>query len=415
LAALLPAVLILLPAVAIADAYSDARAELVAAWEAEDYALMRSAAASALEARPGYAGALFNLALAEALSGHAQASLAVLEMLLAQQVDFGADEMREFEGLHRLHGWAGYVKAVQRLYEPVGEATIAWRWQDGDFVPEGFAIDPAGGAWLGSIRQGTIVHLGDEPRIVARPGPHWSVYGMRLHQARLWFVSTATAQFVPQHGATADGTGLFTFDPETGAIERQVLLPPTRSEQMLGDLEFGKHGEIYLADQAGGGLYRFEPRTRSLDVLIAPGRLASPQGMALDSGGGHLYVADYVAGLFRVGLADGTVTPVPAPQDTNLYGIDGLYRYRDSLIAIQNGVQPNRVVQLQLEEDGSSVAASRILAMNLPEFDEPNLGQVDGDRFLFIANSHWNRFDREGNLPAGLSGPVVLEIALSAF
>ena len=39
--------------------------------------------------------------------------------------------------------------------------------------------------------------------------------------------------------------------------------------------------------------------------------------------------------------------------------------------------------------------------MNLEHFDEPNLGTVVGDEFYFIANSHWNRFDRDGNLPEG--------------
>ena len=50
--------------------------------------------------------------------------------------------------------------------------------------------------------------------------------------------------------------------------------------------------------------------------------------------------------------------------------------------------------------------------MNLPEFDEPNLCQVVGDDFYFIANSHWNRFDRDNNLPQGLSGPIILKVTL---
>jgi len=51
--------------------------------------------------------------------------------------------------------------------------------------------------------------------------------------------------------------------------------------------------------------------------------------------------------------------------------------------------------------------------MNLPEFDEPNLGVIRGDDFLIIANSHWNRFDRDGNLPDDLTAPIVLKIDLS--
>ncbi|MDJ0910373.1 MAG: hypothetical protein QNI99_14335, partial [Woeseiaceae bacterium] len=49
---------------ATADDYADARAELVAAYQAQDFTAMRSAAERALAARPGHPGALFNLAFA---------------------------------------------------------------------------------------------------------------------------------------------------------------------------------------------------------------------------------------------------------------------------------------------------------------------------------------------------------------
>jgi len=43
---------------------------------------------------------------------------------------------------------------------------------------------------------------------------------------------------------------------------------------------------------------------------------------------------------------------------------------------------------------------------------EPTLGVVVGDEFFFVANSHWNRFDAEANLPAELTGPIVLKLSL---
>lgn len=71
---LLPAILFFslccaCPATADTAAYDAARAELIAAYQAQDYAAMRVAAETALLARPGYPGARFNLALAEALGG----------------------------------------------------------------------------------------------------------------------------------------------------------------------------------------------------------------------------------------------------------------------------------------------------------------------------------------------------------
>ena len=52
--------------------------------------------------------------------------------------------------------------------------------------------------------------------------------------------------------------------------------------------------------------------------------------------------------------------------------------------------------------------------MNLPEFDEPTLGTIVGDHFYFVANSHWNRYDADNNLPDDLTGPIVLRLELPA-
>ena len=59
------------------------------------------------------------------------------------------------------------------------------------------------------------------------------------------------------------------------------------------------------------------------------------------------------------------------------------------------------------------IIGMRILAANLPEFDEPTLGAIHNDSFYFVANSHWNRFDRESRLPEGLTGPIVLKLGLN--
>jgi len=65
-----------------------------------------------------------------------------------------------------------------------------------------------------------------------------------------------------------------------------------------------------------------------------------------------------------------------------------------------------------LSADGTAIESAEILAMNLPQFDEPTLGALVGDDFYFVANSHWNRFDADNNLPEDLSGPIVLKIGL---
>ena len=405
----------LIATAAIADDYGDARADLVAAYQAQDYAAMRAAAERSLEARPGYAGALFNLALAQILDGDEYAAMDTLNVLLEKKIDFGVKDMDQFEPLRRMPDWGPYSEAVAKLHEPVGEAEVAFAHDEGQFIPEGIALDGNGGVFLGSIRNGDIIHIGETPRILvtAEQGGHWSVFGMRHDgNGTLWYVSSALDEFRGREHDDDGKSGLFAVDTKTGEMKAQVVLPDTGTKQVLGDLILVDDDTIFLADQADGIVYKYTISSGEFSTVIDRGSIVSPQGIVLDESGEYLYVADYVGGLYRAHVESGAVEKITALETASDYGIDGLYRRGNKLIAIQNGIQPNRVVEFELSDEGNEIVAGRILAMNLPEFDDPNLGEVAGDEFVFIANSHWPQFDREFNLPEELVGPVVMRVRL---
>jgi sugar lactone lactonase YvrE len=394
---------------AVADDYAAARAELIAAYQAKDFAAMVIAAQHALMERPGYPAARFNLALAHALNGDAGASLRVLESLLASGIDFNVAELEEFAEVRSLAGWPAYEQGIRALRQPVGNATVAEQRDDDRFVPEGIAIDADGRILLGSIRRGTIVR-GDE--VLSRRQGHWSVFGMRFHNdGSLWFASAAVPQLADV-GADQGKTGLFRLDMESGKITRAALLPQRVDEQVLGDLVLAGD-TIYTTDSLTGALYRYDIAADEFTALLEPGTFGSPQGLVLDESGKHLYVADYIGGLYRVAVGDGKVERLVLQGPASDFGIDGLYRYHDRLIAIQNGIQPHRVTAFRLSPEGTSIVEARVLAANLPGFDEPTLGAIGDDAFYFVANSHWNRFDRDNALPDGLAGPIVLKVSLA--
>lgn len=397
---------------AVADDYRLARAELVAAYQQADYPAMLVAAQKALVARPGFPGALFNLAMAQALGGDAQASLQTLQVLPPKGVDFGADELDVFAALRDLNGWNAYLSDVQSLYEPVGDASVVLNVDIPHFVPEGIAINESGDVFLGSIRTGALLRAAENNRTVSNGDGHWSVFGMRFHSdGSLWFASAAVPQ-LENVGDSEGRSGLFRIEPTSGKITRAAILPQGEAAQVLGDLIIADNNTIYTTDSLSGAVYRYFIEADEFEILVERGELGSPQGLVLDQSGQYLYVADYIGGLFRVSLEDGDLVKLTVPENVTDYGIDGLYRYGDELIAIQNGIRPHRVVALKLAGDGLSVTGSNTLASNLAEFDEPTLGVVRGDDFYFVANSHWNRFDAENNLPDDLSGPIILKIAL---
>lgn len=407
--------LVLMPPLAWANDYRDARAELIEAYNAGDFSAMRVAGERALAARPGHAGALYNLSLAQVLDGDAAASLATLKRLLRQNVDFDVATNDAFEPLKALPDWKSYAAAAARVQEPIGSARVVHSYDVGDFIPEGIAVNDDNEVFLGSIRHGSIVRIGASTEVLAYPGKvsHWSVYGMRLDEGRLWFVSSAINQFADLDATDKGKNGVFAIDISTGEYIASEVFPAGDNEQVFGDLLFLDSDNLLLVDQLQGTLYQYTISTGALSTYLQDSPLLSPQGIVKDASGKYLYIADYLAGIYRITLSNRVIEKVSTPDDVNVYGIDGLYRFEDRLIAIQNGVQPNRVVALTLSADGSAVSRGEILAMNLPEFDEPNLGQVIRDKFWFVANSHWNRFDQDNNLPANLSGPIILEIDLS--
>ena len=397
---------------AAADDYADARAELVAAYQVQDFVAMATAAEKSLLARPEYPGALFNLALAYALGGNNESSLATLDSLLVKGIDFGADQMDEFVALRELPGWDTYMRRVKALYEPVGAAEVALHFDDGQFVPEGIAIDEDGDIYLGSIRKGLLIQSGGETRVLSDRQGHWSVFGMRFHEdGTLWFASAAVPQLVDV-GAEEGSSGLFQLDVGSGEILRSAVLPRIEEKRVLGDLVISGDG-IYTTDSLTGAVYRYDVKSDEFDALVEPGRLGSPQGLVLDQSGEFLYVADYIGGLYRLTLADNSLHKVSVPVAVSDYGIDGLYRHGNQLLAIQNGARPHRVVSFALSDDGLSILDHRVVAANLEAFDEPTLGTVQGDDFYFVANSHWNRFDRENRLPEGLTGPIILKLSMA--
>ena len=399
---------LLITATASADDYAEARAKLVAAYQAQDFPAMVGAAREALQARPGYPGARFNLALAHVLNGDAEASLGELERLAADGIDFGVADVEEFSPVRALPGWGRYADKLQELNEPVGDAVVVLQRDDDRFIPEGIAIDADGRILLGSIRHGTIAR-GDD--VLTRRQGHWSVFGMRFHDdGALWFASAAVSQF-ENVGDDKGRTGLFRLDPVTGEITRAALLPHRDEEQLLGDLVIDGD-TIFTTDSLTGAVYRYDTAADAFATLVPAGTFGSPQGLVIDASGLWLYVADYIGGLYRVGLEDGRREKLVVEGPGSDYGIDGLYRHGDRLIAIQNGIRPHRVTSFQLADGGRVISETRILASNLPAFDEPTLGVIHGDDFYFVANSHWNRFDRDNRLPDGLNGPIVLKLAL---
>lgn len=171
---------------------------------------------------------------------------------------------------------------------------------------------------------------------------------------------------------------------------------------VISDLAIGVDGTVYASDPNAGGIYRKLAGTdASLDEFIPPGTFRSPQGLATSADNSKLYVSDYRYGIAVVDLETRKVSRLASDIPVILDGVDGLWRYGNELIAVQNGTSPMRISAFELSEDGTQVISHRVLEQAHSEWTEPLSGSIDGDALIYVGNGQWDRYI-EGELKEGL-------------
>jgi hypothetical protein len=209
-------------------------------------------------------------------------------------------------------------------------------------------------------------------------------------------------------------SGIFKYNLRTKRLIRKYLLPVEVKPHWLGDLVLNSRGDVFTSDSLSPAIYVLDHRTDRLELFLESDAFVNPQGLAFDSGERHLFMADYLKGLFVINMRTKAFwTVAPAPR-TTLLGLDGLYFHCGKLIGVQNGVSPNRLVELTLNGSLTAVARFAGLEANNPAFDEPTLAVLTRDTLFYIANSQWRAIDEKGKLAPNekLNDTIVLKLKL---
>ncbi|HYK43303.1 MAG TPA: hypothetical protein VE007_13015, partial [Thermoanaerobaculia bacterium] len=231
----------------------------------------------------------------------------------------------------------------------------------------------------------------------------------------LWACSAALPEMVGYDKSMDGSSSLFAFDLRTGKLARRVALPK-EGKRALNDLAIADNGDVYSTDSLGGGLYRLRAAAGSLETVVPPAALRSPQGIGFVPGAREkrAFVAEYGRGIWSVDLSTGEKSLVESPPDVPLQGVDGLVVRDRELLVTQNGIRPIRVARLKLDAAGGKVVAAEILEKRSPLLDGPTLGVVVGSDFYYIANPQWGSFDKDGKMfpLEKLQEPTILKVSL---
>jgi tetratricopeptide (TPR) repeat protein len=188
--------------------------------------------------------------------------------------------------------------------------------------------------------------------------------------------------------------GIIKLSLESGQILNDYKYINDQKDHVFGDFILTAN-QIYISDSRQNTIYELNKETGTYSDLGLSERLVSIQGI-LKFDSETFVLADYTDGLYFFTQGKNTLKKIQSKINVSLIGIDGIYQYRNYLLIIQNGIQPNRLTALKLEN--GIIVSSKILAIHKNDINDPTLGHLINDTFYLLANSGWPNLEKDGSI-----------------
>jgi predicted alpha/beta superfamily hydrolase/sugar lactone lactonase YvrE len=413
-----------LTGIAALDRANAARATWRTAIAAErrgDLAAAHASAARAAHGWPEQPAFVWGWAVLSARTGDSAAVRDALRDYAA--MGLGRDLSDTTFDRYRALPWFGETDSMHRRNRAVlAKSTVRATLSDSTLWPEGMDYDPATRRfYVTSIRHGTVVEVapnGTErdvwPRGASGIG---AVFAVRVDPRRgvLWATTSGGPMMARYQPSDSGLAALLEVRINDGAVLRRFDLPRDRSH-VLGDVAIAPNGDVYFSDSNNPVLYRLRRGSDTLESITHP-LFRSLQGIAPE-GDDVVYLADYSHGLLRVRFDSRDVARLAAPAIATTLGCDGIawHAASHSIIAVQNGVAPARIVRFRVDASGTRVESAETIDRHWDIADEPTIGTLIGDEFVYVANSQWEKHRDDGTrIPdRALTAPVLLSVRVPA-
>jgi hypothetical protein len=374
---------------------SELRQRANAAHAQGDQELFRDTVQSLNELRPGHPQYMYQLVLANAAIGDYTRAFNTMVTMQRQGLSYDFDRSPESEPLRDKEIYDYLNDLMVRAGEPLGTVEMVGELSAEYGRLEALDWDPTRDAYLiGSVATGQLLALREGLKTEELLAPNdanglWSINDLLVdsNRNRLWITSSATPAFKSFDVIDRGRSDLFEFELDTLKLVRRYPAPVDGLKHNLYRMVMTATGHVIMADKVQPIVYLLAAGGERLEPILASRSLDSLRGLALPGQGQSLYLADYEMGLVRLELGTGKITLVGHNDTVNLWGIDGLRSVGDDLLVIQNGIQPQRILRLELNGDGSAVVNVTPIAVADPLFDHPGNGIIHGDELVFFANS----------------------------
>jgi hypothetical protein len=353
------------------------------------------------------------MASVEARLGNKDEALRWLEKYAAMGLRFDAGNDEDLKALES-------SPAAGKLLEnnkPIQKAEAVCAFPLPDLMPEDITFDKAGNTFVVSSIQHHTLYRVTLPKSGAGPctlqeipleeqAKRWPVLAVSADASRrlLWMTASAMPDFGGFPKEDEGKAALFAIDGKSGKVVRRFDLS-SGGPAVLGDMSVAADGTVYVTDSIGGGVYRVNGNLATAKLEKIAGDFFSPQTPVVARDGKRLFVGDYPMGIAVVDLTatnqPDQLSYLPHPENIAVTGLDGLYRSGDSLIGIQNGTDPERIVRYRLNPAQTEIISCEVIEQSTERLGDPT-HVTEWNGWLYVsANVGWNKIDDHGQLKPG--------------
>ncbi len=280
---------------------------------------------------------------------------------------------------------------------------IAFEFPEYDVVPEGIAYEPGSKSFfVGSTYRRNIIRIdnkgGYSNFVQEKQDGLQGVIGMRVDPGGkyLWAANSNVGSAMPIKDADslADGqTALHKYEIKTGKLAAKYPLGSKNDRHGFNDLVVTRSGRVFVTDTRAGKLYTVPEDGKSIELFYEFTQ-GIPNGIDITPDGKYLFVALYAQpkNIFaRMEIKTKALHTVEL-NEAWIAGADGLYFYKNSLVAIIPGRGVNKIIQYRLDPTLSKATEQIILIDNDPLLSQPTTGVIVNTDLYFVATSNLQLF-----------------------
>lgn len=378
--------------------YSQARE----AQKSGDHATFHEMISKANELHPYHQGIMYYRGLAAALTNRPEESIQFLREAILIDATYNL-QTEELKSLSPHTDFKALLQLQEKLKQSTIHADTAWIMRDRTLHPESVAAGEKNGVYyLSSVHRRKIVKVDQKRNVTDFTTPAQdgmtSVLGIKVDQSKkvLWACSSPMKEM--QNYDTIASAAVFKYNLETGKLLAKYSPEIEKQGFSFGDLLLNKHGEAFISDSQNNIVFKVNEATGKLEVYFTSDEFWNIQGIAFSENEEFLFISDYIKGIYRLNTKTKELIQLMREPLVSLKSVDGLHWYKNSLIAIQNGVKPMRVMRYILNPTLDKVVNYQVIDHNHPAFNEPTNGCIIGDTFYYVANSQWGGYDDQHNL-----------------